>query len=248
MNASCLQVNLDAYYSSPVAVQAVDTYHSSDNPKVTTIPRKCVLPLPRTHSEGNEWLFRCRKGFRVYAMYPGSSKFFAGTVVDSTNYCLGEDNICVVEFDGDKGGETLTMYSILLLNFNRYNHLTLISGIENTDKVAQRHIPARFVSLIPREFPGSKQQRGRRSSNTLSKGNFENKPAVKTAVKPAVKATSIFEVNPPGEVTPEPLNLRTSRSGPLKEPPKTEELKKTNSFDLLDVFGSFDDLPGLDLK
>jgi len=90
-------------FAAAVALQDVEEFNPNDLSKVKMIDRKYVLPLPKTHVEGNEWLYRCRKGFRVYAMYPSTTSLYPATVVDSTSFCQGDDNVCVVEFDGDGG-------------------------------------------------------------------------------------------------------------------------------------------------
>ena len=46
---------------------------------------------------------RYKKGTRVYAMYPKTTSLYCATAVDNTTYCRGEDDIAVVEFDGDEG-------------------------------------------------------------------------------------------------------------------------------------------------
>ena len=57
----------------------------------------------------------------MYAVYPETTSLYAATVVDNTTYCKGDDDIVVVEFDGD----------------------------EEDGIMPQRHIPARYVALIP---------------------------------------------------------------------------------------------------
>ncbi len=75
---------------------------------------------------------------RVYAMYPKTTSLYPATVVDNTTYCRGDDNIVVVEFDGDEDEQM---------------------------RIPQRHIPARFVSLIPPEFPAAKITKQKRQKN-----------------------------------------------------------------------------------
>jgi len=104
----------------------------------TQVIRSLVLPLPRSSAEANEWASRLvKKGSRVYAMYPQTTSLYAATVTDSTTYCRGDDDIIVVQFDGEDADPVTG-------NFPSY------------------HIPARFVTLIPREFPAS--QSGRNSA------------------------------------------------------------------------------------
>jgi hypothetical protein len=68
----------------------------------TQLIRSLVLPLPRRSAEANEWANRLiKKGSRVYAMYPQTTSLYAATVTDSTTYCRGDDDIVVVQFDGE---------------------------------------------------------------------------------------------------------------------------------------------------
>lgn len=62
-------------------------------------------------------------------MYPNTTSLYPATVIDSSTYCRGDDDIIVVEFDGEEPDETGT--------------------------IPKYHIPARFVTLIPKEFPSS---------------------------------------------------------------------------------------------
>jgi hypothetical protein len=95
-----------------------------------TVSRTLILPLPRSFGEASEWCARYKKGSRVYAMYPQTTSLYAATVVDSTTYCRDEDDICVVEFDGDEADDS-------------------------TGALPQCHVPARFVCMIPNEFPAA---------------------------------------------------------------------------------------------
>jgi SGF29 tudor-like domain len=97
------------------------------------VSRNLVLPLPRSIAEAAEWGNQYRffkKGSRVYAMYPNTTALYTATVVDCTTYCLGDEDVIVVEFDGDEPDSV-------------------------TGKIPACHIPARFVALIPKEFPGA---------------------------------------------------------------------------------------------
>ena len=68
----------------------------------THVIRSLVLPLPRSPAEANEWANRLiKKGSRVYAMYPQTTSLYAATVTDSLTYCRGDDDIIVVQFDGE---------------------------------------------------------------------------------------------------------------------------------------------------
>jgi len=97
---------------------------------IKSVQRQFILPLPKSYAEASEWCHKCiRKACRVYAMYPSTTSLYCATVIDYTTYCRGEDDIVVVEFDGDED--------------------------DVTGCIPQRHIPARFVTLIPREFESS---------------------------------------------------------------------------------------------
>ena len=48
--------------------------------------------------------YRIKKGSRVYAMYPQTTSLYSATVIDSTTYCRDDDDIIVVEFDGEEPG------------------------------------------------------------------------------------------------------------------------------------------------
>jgi SGF29 tudor-like domain len=93
------------------------------------VTRNLVLPLPRTYSEAADWGSRIKKGMRCYSMYPQTTSLYPATVYDSTTFCRGQDDVIVVEFDGEDPDET---------------------GV-----IPKYHIPARFVTLIPREFPSA---------------------------------------------------------------------------------------------
>mmetsp|Transcript_4452 Transcript_4452/g.5454 ORF Transcript_4452/g.5454 Transcript_4452/m.5454 type:complete len:134 (+) Transcript_4452:191-592(+) len=93
---------------------------------------------------------------RVYAMYPKTTSLYPATVVDNTTYCRGDDNIVVVEFDGDEDEQM---------------------------KIPQRHIPARFVSLIPPEFPTAKivKQKKQKNSAITTRGQASSFAASQAA-------------------------------------------------------------------
>mmetsp|Transcript_41903 Transcript_41903/g.71679 ORF Transcript_41903/g.71679 Transcript_41903/m.71679 type:complete len:340 (-) Transcript_41903:280-1299(-) len=132
----------DALFKEKVLIQDNDEYNGdSSSESARPVSRQHVLPLPRSYAEANDWVgMRIRKGSRVYAMYPNTTALYCGSVVDSTTYCRNQDDIIVVQFDGDE---------------------------DDKGVVPERHIPARFVTLIPREFPSS-QNKKRRKSSTIS--------------------------------------------------------------------------------
>jgi len=123
-----------------------------DGRTTNSVARHLVLPLPRTFDEAADWGGRCKKGSRIYAMYPQTTSLYSGTVVDNTTYCRGDDDIIVVEFDEDEH--------------------------DATGSVKQYHIPARFVTLIPREFPASNHPNKKKSSAvTLQRRRSSTKPS-----------------------------------------------------------------------
>jgi hypothetical protein len=90
----------------------------------TQVARNLVLPLARTHFEANEWATRLlKKGSRVYAMYPQTTSLYAATVIDSTTYCRGDDDIIVVQFDGEEADITgqFPSYHVSLKNLTTSN-------------------------------------------------------------------------------------------------------------------------------
>ena len=119
-------------FKEKVLIQDVEE-HDGGAAAAVLVSRSLVLPLPRNVSEAAEWgtFYRFyKKGSRVYAMYPQTTALYTATVVDSGTYCRREDDIIVVEFDGDEPDPV-------------------------TGKLPACHIPARFVTLIPKEFPGA---------------------------------------------------------------------------------------------
>ena len=63
---------------------------------------------------------RCKKGSRVYAMYPQTTSLYPATVIDSTTYCRNDDDIIVVEFDGEEQGQKLEQRSCLQIGKTDY--------------------------------------------------------------------------------------------------------------------------------
>jgi len=109
----------------------------------TSVARNLVLPLPRNFSEAADWASRLKKGSRVYGMYPRTTSLYPATVTDATTYCRGEDDIIVVEFDGEEADPA-------------------------TGVIPTYHIPARFVTLIPKEFPASEKPNTANSAPTVA--------------------------------------------------------------------------------
>jgi hypothetical protein len=124
----------DSLFREKVTVRDVEDKDSV----ATSVSRSLVLPLPRSASEAAEWGQHYRKGMRVYAMYPETTSLYTATVMDNSTYCQGDNDIIVVEFDGDEP--------------------------DATGSPPRCHIPAGFVTLIPREFPGAQDKAARRAS------------------------------------------------------------------------------------
>ena len=135
-------------FKEKVLIQDVEE-HDGGAAAAVLVSRSLVLPLPRNVTEAAEWgnFYRFyKKGSRVYAMYPQTTALYTATVVDCTTYCRREDDIIVVEFDGGEADPA-------------------------TGKLPACHIPARFVTLIPKEFPGSHAPTG---ANALNGGASNN--------------------------------------------------------------------------
>jgi len=144
------QARRDNLFKDKVIVQDVE-----DPKGGTAVSRNLVLPLPRTSAEAAEWLSRCKKGTRLYAMYPKTTSLYPATIIDSTTYCKGDEDIVVVDFDGEE--------------------------MDHTGKVPHHHIAAQEVTVIPREFPASAttsttttKSGGKRKSSTPSSSNNDN--------------------------------------------------------------------------
>ncbi|KAL7521856.1 hypothetical protein ACHAWX_006534 [Stephanocyclus meneghinianus] len=125
------EIKRDAILSEKVYIQDHDEYNG-DLKSARAVSRLDILPLPKSVPEANNWGSRARKGSRVYAMYPSTTALYPATVINNTAYCRNEDDILVVEFDGDE---------------------------DELGVIPQRHIPARFVTLMPRESPSFKKRR-----------------------------------------------------------------------------------------
>lgn len=141
-----------------VHIQDIEEYDGDVN-KSKLVARHLILPLPRTFDEAEDWCTRCRKGTRVYAMYPNTTSLYCATAVDNTTYCRGDDDIVVVEFDGDE---------------------------DDNHNLPQRHIPARFVTLIPPEFPTAKVKKKVTRKAGAGRASPTNK---KRSATPSTKAS-----------------------------------------------------------
>ena len=85
--------------------------------------------------------------------------------MDNTTYCRDDDDIIVVEFDGDEADET--------------------------GSIPRCHIPARFVTLIPREFPGAQAPNKKRRPSLESPSNAKTtKTAAFGVTAPSAKPSA----------------------------------------------------------
>lgn len=155
-------IKREALFKEMVFIQMNDEYNG-DLSSARTVKRQHILPLARSNEEGNDWGKRLRKGSRVYAIYPKTITFYCATVVDCTTYCRNQDDIIVVEFDGDE---------------------------DENGNIPQRHIPARFVTLIPREFETNKR---RRKSTSGAARRRSSKLAMAPSAAPPILADMLYD-------------------------------------------------------
>ena len=137
------QTRREQVFCEKVVLRDVEEKAEDSSSSSQLVSRSLVLPLPHSFSEAAEWGQRAKKGSRVYAMYPQTTSLYSATVVDNTTYCRQDDDIIVVEFDGDEPDA--------------------VTGL-----IPQCHILARFVTLIPREFPASQANNNNSSSTTTT--------------------------------------------------------------------------------
>jgi len=129
----------DSLFKDKVSIKDADDSQPDGS---IQLARHLVLPLPRSFSEAAAWGTRAKKGTRVYAMYPMTTALYPATVIDNTTYCRDSDDIIVVEFDDDEP--------------------------DPNGKIPHCHIPARFVTIIPRQLVPSpvSNQKKRKTSDT----------------------------------------------------------------------------------
>jgi len=170
----------DALFKEKVFIQDNDEYNGdSQSESARAVSRQHVLPLPRSFGEASDWAgMRIRKGSRVYAMYPNTTALYCGSVVDSTTYCRIQDDIIVVQFDGDED--------------------------DDKDIIPQRHIPARFVTLIPREFPSSQKQKRRKSSTVTTMASSDGGGARKRERSTTTSNVSLLPTGTSSSAPPPP--------------------------------------------
>jgi SGF29 tudor-like domain len=155
-------VKRDALFRDKVMLQDVE---EGEDGRATPVARNLVLPLPRNVAEASEWTTRLKKGSRVYAMYPQTTSLYPATVVDSTTYCREDDDIIVVEFDGEE--------------------VDLMTG-----KVPSYHIPARFVTIIPREFPASQNPKAAAAAAAAASAGAKRKSVSSVSASSSKKRSS----------------------------------------------------------
>ena len=143
------QTRREQVFHEKVVLRDVEEKAEDSSSSSQLVSRSLVLPLPRSFSEAAEWGQRSKKGSRIYAMYPQTTSLYSATVVDNMTYCRQDDDIIVVEFDGDDPDA--------------------VTGL-----IPQCHIPARFVTLIPREFPASQANNNSTTTTTTTKVRMTN--------------------------------------------------------------------------
>lgn len=201
------EVKREAVFSSHmVHIQDIEEYDGDVN-KSKLIPRHLILPLPRTFDEAEDWCTRCRKGTRVYAMYPNTTSLYCATAVDNTTYCRGDDDIVVVEFDGDE---------------------------DDNHNLPQRHIPARFVTLIPPEFPAAKVKKKVTKKAGAGRASPTNQQRSSTPATKASKTSASISA-PSGGDSVASSGIDESLISPLAKGADFGDLGDLGSF-------SFDDL------
>lgn len=134
----------ETLFTEKVLIQEDDLYneYNGDHSSARAVKRQHIIPLAKSSCEGNEWGKRLRKGSRVYAKYPQTTTLYSATVIDCTTYCRNEDDVIIVEFDGDE---------------------------DEDGNIPQRHILARFVTLVPREFETNAPRKKRKSTSDTSR-------------------------------------------------------------------------------
>ena len=120
--------NINKYTGVPL--QDVKGHDASDRSKVNFIHRSNVLPLPNSYEDTADWGSMYLEEVRVDVMYPSTTSLYPATTIENTIYSQNQDDImCLVEFDNDED--------------------------ETTKKTSKRHIPSKFVTLIPNELKSS---------------------------------------------------------------------------------------------
>lgn len=134
----------ETLFTEKVLIQEDDLYneYNGDLSSARAVKRQHIIPLAKSTPEGNEWGKRLRKGNRVYAKYPQTTTLYSATVIDCTTYCRNEDDVIIVAFDGDE---------------------------DEDGNTPQRHILARFVTLVPREFETNAPRKKRKSTSDVSR-------------------------------------------------------------------------------
>ena len=147
-------IKREALFRERVFIQENEEYNG-DLSSARAVKRQHILPLARSHVEGNEWGKRLRQGSRVYAIYPRTMTLYSATVIDWSTYCRNQDDVIVVEFDDDE--------------------------VDDSGVVPQRHILARFVTLVPREFETNRRKRKSTSDAAIRRRSSKFVTAMPTA-------------------------------------------------------------------
>lgn len=121
------ELKREQLFQEKVLVKDVED-KSNDSSSTFKVTRNLILPLPRSFTEAAEWGQRYKKGTRVYALYPSTTALYTATILDSTTYARDDDDIMVVRFDGDEP--------------------------DSSGTIPACHIPSRYVTPLPKGFPG----------------------------------------------------------------------------------------------
>jgi hypothetical protein len=172
-------------------------------------------------------------------MYPHTTSLYSATVIDSTTYCRQDDDIIVVEFDGDEPGEhllcieplcLLCLAGVLILRLYWSSLL-----LDPTGALPKYHIPARFVTLIPREFPASQTNSKKRKSVTSAQAPLLPNASSKSK-RSSVSSTKSNDDNSNNIDNTDPL-LEDDPLGNMIGQMGFDDLMATNS---LEDLGEFD--------
>lgn len=193
-------VKREQLFKDKVHIRDVEDKHSNESDSNFKVARSLVLPLPRSFSEAAEWAQRFKKGSRVYALYPDTTALYTATVLDSTTYARDDDDIIVVRFDGDEP--------------------------DSSGSIPSCHIPARFVTLIPRGLLAGATSS---SSTSSSSSALIQQQDVWSGGNNSKKKNATTDVSAKGTTIP--------------PPPSDHELNFASNLDEINLD---DPLPGLD--
>ena len=147
-------------------------------------------------------------------MYPNTTAFYCGSVVDSTTYCRNQDEWVLHKGKGQALCEQFLIPFLPLFHFNTTLPLSIVvvqfDGDED-DKgiVPQRHIPARFVTLIPREFPAAQIKRKKKSNAPSSLDVDASRKRERSSIS-TPKNPSLLPNSAPSSASPLPPTIHAA--------------------------------------